>query len=198
MPQRQLGMFLARFISMQTRKTIRIITCSLALVSVLGCHGSPPPDQANSDVQTGPETMSENDGTSTPEPGAETEPEPPALYMTTLVGVSTDCGNVSVFFETDSAKLKQEGKQALDQAAECLKGTRSKEDIQVTGMTDPRGSEGYNEELAQERAQTVVDYLKEKGVADDQFEIYARGEEGVKEGDPKLWPKQRRAVVAPE
>lgn len=115
-----------------------------------------------------------------------------------VVPVERDCPEAAVFFPTESAELDEQDTDVLEQIAGCLKGTEEVEDITVTGNTDPRGTAEYNQELAEKRAQSVADYLKKQGVADDSFEIYARGEEGMIEDSPRLWPLQRSAVVGTE
>lgn len=115
-----------------------------------------------------------------------------------VVPVDRDCPEAAVFFPTESAKLDEQDTRVLEQIAACLKGTGEVEDITLTGNTDPRGTAEYNQELAEKRARSVADYLQNQGVADDSFEIYARGEEGMIEGSPRLWPLQRSAVVGTE
>jgi hypothetical protein len=45
--------------------------------------------------------------------------------------------------------------------------------IQINAHTDARGSSGYNQQLSQKRAQSVVDYLTQKGIAADR--LFAKG-----------------------
>ena len=115
-----------------------------------------------------------------------------------IVPVDRDCPEAAIFFPTESAELDEQDSAVLDQIAGCLKGTEEVEEINVTGNTDPRGTEEYNQELAEERARAVAEYLQNQGVADNSFEIYARGEEGMTEGEPQLWPLQRSAIVGTE
>lgn len=115
----------------------------------------------------------------------------------TVVGVDYECPTIDVHFATDSAELDAADKQSLDQVAACLKGTKKKEQVQVTATTDPRGTERYNEQLSRRRADAVAQYLQQQGVRGASFEIRARGERGAVEGVPMLWPLQREAVVQP-
>ncbi len=48
--------------------------------------------------------------------------------------------------------------------------------IEIGSHTDSRGSDSYNEKLSQERAQSVVDYLIEKGVATERLVAKGYGE----------------------
>ncbi|HVI03910.1 MAG TPA: OmpA family protein [Enhygromyxa sp.] len=115
----------------------------------------------------------------------------------TVVGVEFECPTIDVHFATDSAELDAADQQSLDEVAACLKGTKQKEQVQITASTDPRGSERYNEQLSHRRAEAVAQYLRQQGVKESSFEIRARGEQGAVEGIPTLWPLQREAVVQP-
>jgi outer membrane protein OmpA-like peptidoglycan-associated protein len=68
-----------------------------------------------------------------------------------------------VFFETNSAKLKPESSETLDQVAESLKANPDVK-VEVAGHTDNTGSAAYNLKLSDKRAKAVMDYLVSKGV----------------------------------
>ncbi|HJL18539.1 MAG TPA: OmpA family protein [Sandaracinaceae bacterium LLY-WYZ-13_1] len=109
-----------------------------------------------------------------------------------------ECPTEAIFFETDAAALGPEDERKLDRVAACLKGDEETERVEITGRTDPRASEPYNEALSRRRARAVAEALRERGVADARFEIRAMGEQGVIEGAPILWPAQRHAIIDPE
>ncbi|MEN8118057.1 MAG: OmpA family protein [Bacteroidota bacterium] len=69
----------------------------------------------------------------------------------------------SVFFDFDKADLKAEGKEALDKLAEQLMAAKEFE-LVISGHTCNIGTEDYNMELSEKRAQAVVKYLLSKGV----------------------------------
>lgn len=77
-----------------------------------------------------------------------------------------------VQFETATAELKQVSYGLLDEVVAVL---RDGPDIRLAihGHTDSRGSAAYNRELSQRRAQAVVKYLTDKGIAFDRLQ--ARG-----------------------
>lgn len=140
-----------------------------------------------------------------PEPtqraGTESAAQPSDLEVlpaVTVIGIEFECIATDVFFPTASAELDADDKAALDNLAACLKGTKQKEQVEITASTDPRGSERYNEALSRERAEAVAQYLQQQGVKERSFEIRARGEKGVVEGVPMLWPLQREATVEPK
>ncbi len=76
-----------------------------------------------------------------------------------------------VNFEFDSAKLTENAEKLLDISAESLNNDPNL-DIEVAGHTDSIGTNAYNLKLSQRRAQSVVNYLKAKGVTN---KLYARG-----------------------
>jgi len=137
-------------------------------------------------------------------PTAKPQPQPQfvdyvILPAVTVVSVGeVECAPADVFFATDSATLDEPAKAALDRVAACLQDTPSEEPVEVTATADPRGTEPYNETLSRDRAKAVAEYLSSKGVEDGAFEIRARGEKGVIEDIPALWPLQRAATVDPK
>jgi OmpA-OmpF porin, OOP family len=81
-----------------------------------------------------------------------------------------------VLFDTGQATLKPGADLALNRLAEYLKGNSSTR-ILIEGHTDNRGSEQYNEELSQRRAQAVATSLESRGVAPDQVQPVGRGKD---------------------
>ncbi len=69
----------------------------------------------------------------------------------------------NLYFEFDKAELNDEGIAELDKLASQLNASKEY-DIVVGGHTCSVGTEKYNKELSEERAQTVVKYLLMKGV----------------------------------
>lgn len=81
-----------------------------------------------------------------------------------------------VFFNFNSAEIREDQKVVLDQNIEVLKVNHNL-DILVGGHTDSAGSSAYNVRLSQQRAQNVADYLVEKGIDAKRISIRAYGEE---------------------
>ncbi len=67
-------------------------------------------------------------------------------------------------FKYNSAELTLNAQKILEGVAENLISYPQKNDIEVQGHTSSEGSNSYNMKLSQRRAQSVVDYLKMKGV----------------------------------
>jgi outer membrane protein OmpA-like peptidoglycan-associated protein len=70
-----------------------------------------------------------------------------------------------VHFDFDSAKIKPESKQLLDEVAAFLKEQKSLEFVEITGHADRRGDEKYNITLSESRASAVREALVLRGVS---------------------------------
>ena len=64
-----------------------------------------------------------------------------------------------VKFRVNSADLNDDAKTALNEFATRVKGLQSSYYVEIQGHTDDTGSEAYNEELGQRRAESVRRYL---------------------------------------
>ena len=80
-----------------------------------------------------------------------------------------------VSFDFDSASLKPAFTPTLDKVADILQRYPNTI-IHVVGHTDSVGSENYNQQLSERRAQSVVHYLTDRGVASDRLYPGGRGE----------------------
>lgn len=69
-----------------------------------------------------------------------------------------------VFFEFDSTHIDEAGRELLDGIAVFLRNGRRDISVYITGHTDNRGSEEYNQDLSMRRAQAVHSYLSARGV----------------------------------
>ena len=80
-----------------------------------------------------------------------------------------------IVFEFNKATLKPESKAALDAIAEYLQGNLEKQ-FYVVGHTDAKGSFAYNRKLSTDRAQAVVDALRQTySIAADRLEPHGVG-----------------------
>ena len=82
----------------------------------------------------------------------------------TALGLVMTLGSDSMQFEFDKATLRPENRELLSKIVGILL-TSKNYGIYVYGHTDNIGSEEYNLELSQRRAQSVRDYLAENGMA---------------------------------
>ena len=85
----------------------------------------------------------------------------------------------NIFYDFDKATLRPESATALDELVRLL-NENPNITIELSAHTDYRGSEVYNEQLSQRRAESVVSYLIEHGIAADRLTP-----KGYGEGKPK-------------
>ena len=82
----------------------------------------------------------------------------------TALGLVMSLGSDSMQFNFDKATLRPENRELLSKIVGILLTSRNY-GIYVYGHTDDIGSEEYNLDLSERRAQTVRDYLTENGIA---------------------------------
>lgn len=102
----------------------------------------------------------------------------PTVYAKTADGCPLVPGKLTldgVNFDTDRAALSPEAQAKLDEAADTLSQWGNTK-VEVSGHTDSRGSDAYNQVLSERRADRVRSYLIEKGIAADRMSIKGYGE----------------------
>ncbi len=77
-------------------------------------------------------------------------------------------------FEFDKATLKPEADAELSKLADEIRKSGN-EKVQITGHTDSKGNDAYNEKLSLNRANAVKDWLKNNGVENEIIAL-GRGE----------------------
>ena len=80
----------------------------------------------------------------------------------------------NIFYDFDKATLRPESTQALDSLITLL-NENANITIELSAHTDYRGSASYNERLSQRRAESVVNYLIEHGIAEDRLKPVGYG-----------------------
>ena len=88
-------------------------------------------------------------------------------------------------FDYDKSTLSQEAKTLLDKNVQDLK-ENPKIDVRMAGYTSAEGTEDINQKLSEQRANTVRDYLIEKGIAPERITVigYGRTKPAVYEVTP--------------
>lgn len=74
----------------------------------------------------------------------------------------------NIFYDFDKATLRPESKEALDEMIQMLEDNPNVT-IELLAHTDRKGSEEYNINLSQRRAQSVVDYLIRGGIEEERL-----------------------------
>lgn len=85
----------------------------------------------------------------------------------------------NIFYAFDKATLLPESKNALDSLVLML-NENPNITIELSAHTDYRGAEAYNKTLSQKRAESVVSYLIDHGIAADRLTAVGYGEEKPK------------------
>lgn len=91
----------------------------------------------------------------------------------------------NIFFDFDKATLTDDSRQALDQLASTLEENPNVT-IELSAHCDYRGNADYNKALSQRRAEAVVDYLTQQGIAHDRLTPVGYGKEKPKTIRKKL------------
>lgn len=124
-------------------------------------------------------------------PSAPPQPRIEKQIVKTTASVSTD-----TFFELDSAKLRPQGRAALDAVIAQLKQGKFEGNVHIVGHTCNLGSAAYNQKLSDRRAGAVRDYLVAGGIPASRLVA-----EGMGLRDPRFpndatgRPKNRRVDI---
>ncbi len=94
----------------------------------------------------------------------------------------------NIFYDFDKATLRPESKKALDELVKLL-DENPNVTIELSAHCDYKGSAEYNKRLSQERANNVVSYLIDHGIAKDRLTPVGYGKEKPKTVRKKLTEK---------
>lgn len=94
----------------------------------------------------------------------------------------------NIFYEFDRADLTPESTEALDKLVEMM-NENANITIELSAHCDYRGNDSYNQRLSQRRAESVVRYLIQHGIASDRLTAMGYGESRPKVVTKKLVEK---------
>ncbi len=94
----------------------------------------------------------------------------------------------NIFYDFNKATLRPESQTALDELVKLL-NENPNVTIELSSHCDYKGSSAYNKLLAQRRADSVVNYLVDKGIARDRLSPVGYGKEKPKTIRKKLTEK---------
>jgi len=95
---------------------------------------------------------------------------------------------IDIFYDFNQATLRPESKKALDELIALLNDNPNVT-IELSAHTDRKGSDEYNINLSQRRAQSVVDYLIKGGIDKDRLTAVGYGKSQPKEATKKMTEK---------
>ncbi len=156
-------------------RLVGVLALSAATSAWMGCSSTPENENAGSD--TGSEFRE-----------APTPPDGSDQMGGKLAGFQT------VYFEYDSADIREDARSALRQNADKLNAGNLGA-VTVEGHCDERGSTEYNLALGERRANAVKRYLVDLGVPGNNLRTVSFGEErpAVQGHDESAWRYNRRA-----
>jgi peptidoglycan-associated lipoprotein len=164
----------------------------LAAAPLVACGDDKPPPKTAAD-------------TAKPAPSATTAArpnlpaEPPSSPTTSALRISDEivkaCGlsEPDAYFAFDSAHLRQEDANLLQQVATCFTtGALKGRSMRLVGHADPRGSTDYNLALGQSRADAVKTFMIGKGMDSARTTSASRGDMDAQGTDEPSWARDRR------
>jgi outer membrane protein OmpA-like peptidoglycan-associated protein len=96
----------------------------------------------------------------------------------TAMGLVMNLDSNAIQFEFDKDTLLLENRELLSRIAGILLASKGYH-ITIYGHTDDVGSEGYNQELSERRAQAVRDYMVQAGVSPEIIATKGYGKSNV-------------------
>jgi peptidoglycan-associated lipoprotein len=175
----------------------RVLLALLLAIAVSGvaggCRKKPPapaPEPPPPAVETQPPPPPP------PPPPAPPAPPKPLTEEELFAKMSLEEANrqlTDVYFDLDSATLKDDARAGLQKNADWFKKWTSTR-ATVEGHCDSRGTTEYNLALGERRAAAVRDYLVSLGVPSDHLQIVSKGKEApvCQEENEGCWSKNRR------
>ena len=96
-------------------------------------------------------------------------------------------------FEFDSSKIQESSKPLLNTLAAAMKTEKLLNlNFSVEGHTDAKGSADYNLRLSERRAEAVVNYMAQQGIAKDRLTALGKGaSELLKPESPEAFENRR-------
>lgn len=90
-----------------------------------------------------------------------------------------------ITFELGSDRLSQQARENLAEFAKAMQGDKlANATFNIDGHTDARGTDAFNLELSNRRAEAVVVYLESLGITRDRLQAQGYGEAKPKTDDP--------------
>jgi peptidoglycan-associated lipoprotein len=107
-----------------------------------------------------------------------------------LASIETPIEVENIFFDLDKADLRPESMVSLDKLVETLNDNPNIV-VELGSHTDARATDNYNLDLSRRRAQSVVNFLIEKGISRDRLVA-----KGYGESQPKIVDKKDHAAYS--
>lgn len=96
-------------------------------------------------------------------------------FKMTALEVGTTVRLNNIYFDFDKTVLRPESYPELDKVVEMM-NTNATLEIEIAGHTDDKGSDQYNQELSQGRAEAVREYIVNQGIEGSRITAVGYGE----------------------
>ena len=104
--------------------------------------------------------------------------------------------DLNIAFEFNSAVLRPEGQEALQQLTTAMQSDRLRSArFLLEGHTDAKGNAEYNDRLSEQRARAVADFLVRQGVDAPRLQALGKGFRDLLSGEDPLSAAQRRVRI---
>ena len=99
-----------------------------------------------------------------------------------------------IYFSFRREEIKPQSYPILKAVAGILRANPSIKRIRIEGYTDGRGGKAFNQRLSQQRAMSVLKFLKEEGIAESRLEAvgYGKSRPAIGGGSPEARSANRR------
>ena len=113
-------------------------------------------------------------------------------HESTPTGQTRNDGGEAIYFDFDSALLRQDAHPTLQEVGKLLAHSHKK--VRIEGNCDERGTTEYNLALGDRRAREAEKYLERLGVTERRISVATYGSERPKYAghDEAAWAKNRR------
>jgi len=123
-------------------------------------------------------------------------PQPKTRSLSRNMKVEPAKIDLTINFDFDSAKLKEESKPQLERLAQALRTERlAALKFQIEGHTDAQGTAAYNDALSTRRAASVVSFLSQSGVESQRLQSVGKGFRDLLEPEDPKSAKNRRVRI---
>ena len=157
-----------------------------------GCADKP---RAEATAEPGKATATVREGEGNDRQYDESKLTRTGVYIDPKIAQACGLQQPDTFFAFDSAELGAQSRETLESVATCLsKGALKGQEVVLVGHTDPQGTDEYNQQLGKTRADSVAEFLKDKGVEKARIDTESEGEEEAS-GDAAQWPRDRRVDI---
>lgn len=131
-----------------------------------------------------------------PPPAPAPDPTPPpstGIQIDPKILAACKIDQKKAFFEFDSSDLRANDLTTLDAVGTCFaSGPLKGRNLTIVGRADPRGTDEYNMKLGRSRAESVREYLANRGVGNGHVLSVSRGEEDATGTEETGWAFDRR------